>query len=365
MRRRSSYLAWLKDLLVKSEYSSTSDRVRFDLSGSGVPKKKLSDLPLTVKKIKINDFNLYGYRPLLEKIANHYGVEWRNVVTTQGVSMANYLVFATLTNDKKEVLIETPTYEPIVAAAEFCGAKVKRFQRRFRNGYCLEQREIVNKINRHTALIVLTNLHNPSGIYIPSEDLTQIGELARHFGASVLVDEVYLDSLIDANSVSAVHLGGNFIVTSSLTKVYGFDGLRAGWIVCDSKLAERIWRIHDLICNNGVVLAEKLSTIVFKNINKYRKITIQLIENNLPLLAEFFDGQQTVEWIKPNGGTICFPKLVSSRKVKQLIQTLENDYSVRVTDGGFFGAPNHIRIGFGVPTTILREALRRISQAIE
>jgi len=43
-----------------------------------------------------------------------------------------------------------------------------------------------------------------------------------------LVDEVYLDSVFDNTPKSAALLGDRFIVTSSLTKVYGLSGLRCG-----------------------------------------------------------------------------------------------------------------------------------------
>ena len=78
-----------------------------------------------------------------------------------------------------------------------------------------------------TRLIIITNLHNPSGALAHEDELRRIGRLAASVGARVLVDEVYLDSAVPAPR-SAVHLGPEFLCTNSLTKVYGLSGLRCG-----------------------------------------------------------------------------------------------------------------------------------------
>ena len=67
--------------------------------------------------------------------------------------------------------------------------------------------------------------------------MREVGEIARRAGARVMVDEVYLDAAFESAPRSAALLGDQFIVTSSLTKVYGLSGLRCGWIIAEPKLA--------------------------------------------------------------------------------------------------------------------------------
>src|SRR6266481_3026334 len=89
-------------------------------------------------------------------------------------------------------------YDPILALAEYFGARIKRFPRTFENGYQIEIEELAELISPRTRLIVLTNLHNPSSTPVTEETLRQIGELARGVGAPVLVDEVYLEAMFEA-----------------------------------------------------------------------------------------------------------------------------------------------------------------------
>ena len=116
-------------------------------------------------------------------------------------------------------------------------------------------------ISPRTRLIVVTNLHNPTGVRTPDSTLKLVGEIARSLGAHVLVDEVYLEVCFDSPGQSAFHLGPNFIATSSLTKAYGLSGLRCGWILAAPALAERMWRLNDLFGVMPAHPAELISVV--------------------------------------------------------------------------------------------------------
>ena len=62
------------------------------------------------------------YAPLRERIAQRYGVPVEQVVAADGTSMANFLAMAALIAPGDEVLVEHPTYEPMLGAASFLGA---------------------------------------------------------------------------------------------------------------------------------------------------------------------------------------------------------------------------------------------------
>ena len=80
-------------------------------------------------------------------------------------------------------------------------------------------------------------------------------------GVRVMVDEVYLDAAFEQKPGSAGLLGDQFIVTSSLTKVYGLSGLRCGWILAEPALAEQMWQINDKFGNIPAHMAELASVI--------------------------------------------------------------------------------------------------------
>ena len=221
--------------------------VKYDLALSGILNLPFPELGATINDLDINGDNSYGYAPLVEALATHANVRAENVVTISGgTSMANHLAMAAAIEHGDEVLIEQPTYEPLLALADYFGAQVKRFARRPEDNYAVDVADLKSQLTSRTRLIVLTNLHNPSSALIDEKTLRQIGDLAKDVGARVLVDEVYLEALFENAPPSSVHLGPEFIATTSLTKGYGLSGLRCGWILAEPQLAQRMRMLHDV-----------------------------------------------------------------------------------------------------------------------
>lgn len=351
---RSTYLEWAK----------LHSHAKFALATSGIDGYPLAKLPVKIEDLEISVAGSYGYPPLQERVARKNGVGPECVVSANGTSMANHLAIAALIAPGDEILIEQPAYEPLLTVAEYFGARVRRFPRRFEDGFQVDPREIESQITSQTRLVLITNLHNPSGARTSDAALRRIGEIAQSRGAHVLVDEVYLDACFDPEARSAFHLGPNFIVTSSLTKAFGLSGLRCGWILAPPSLAERMWRLNDLF---GVIpphVAELLSVIAFDHLNEISAYARKRLETNRPLLERFLDSRKDLIAIRPRAGTIVFPQVAAGR-VEAFCQLLREEYETSVVPGGFFEMPDHIRIGIGGKPEMLSEGLKRVGQALD
>jgi aspartate/methionine/tyrosine aminotransferase len=351
--------------IVYMEWVKLKPRAKFEIGGSGVTPVTIGELPEAREAVEINDFNLYGYRPLLDQIARRYEVKREQVVTAPGTSMANYLAYAALVRAGDEVLIEKPAYEPLLSIARLLDARITRFARPFRRGFEIDLDDLAAKLTRKTKLVVLTNMHNPSGVLSSHEVLREAGRLAARVGAHVLVDEVYLDFLFEKRPRSAVHLGDNFLITASLTKAYGFDGLRCGWVLAPPKLAEAIWRLQDFYGVNGAVPSEKISTVAFEHLERFEERTRRAVTANRRVVDAFMTAHaKKLKWVAPDGGPVCFPQLLNGEKGWDLAERLYRDYATRVIPGNFFESPKHIRIGFGGKTAALKSGLERLAQAL-
>src|SRR5262249_21369315 len=159
----------------------------FNLATSGVAPFPLRELPVDLKNLEINGTNDYGYAPLQQAIAAHYGVDPECVIESAGTSMANHLASAAIMAPNDGVLIEHPAYGPILDVAHYLEANVKRFRRAEENGWAVDPKEVRRNITPKTRLIVITNLHNPTSALTPESFLREIGDIARSVGAFVLV----------------------------------------------------------------------------------------------------------------------------------------------------------------------------------
>ncbi|MBA2742955.1 MAG: pyridoxal phosphate-dependent aminotransferase, partial [Chthoniobacterales bacterium] len=299
---RSIYMEWAK-------LRSTA---RFNLATSGIISVPTAEFPRVDEALAITSPGGYGYEPLQERVAAHAGVSVDCVVAAAGTSMANHLAMAAVLNPGDEVLVEQPAYGPLLDVAEYLGARVKRIARRFDNDFVLDPAELEAVITNETRLVVLTNMHNPSGALIPGETLRVLGEIALLRGVHVLVDEVYLEMLFDLEVPWSFPIGQRlawndenpFIVTTSLTKAYGLSGLRCGWIIAAPKLARRIWLLDDLFAANAAHPAEQLSVVAFEHLSTFRERARQLLTANRPLLDAFLDSRADLECVRPPAGTV-------------------------------------------------------------
>src|SRR5207302_5832963 len=167
--------------------------------------------------------------------------------TTVGTSLANHMALAATTEPGDEILVEQPTYELLVSTAKYLGLKVTRFQRPAPAAFQPDLEDMQRNLTSRTKLVVVTNLHNPSGALMTNQVVQEIGKLAAKVGARVLVDEVYLETLYEARPQTAFRIDPErFIVTSSLTKGYGLSGLRCGWVFAAKSLVDHMWAIDDL-----------------------------------------------------------------------------------------------------------------------
>jgi aspartate/methionine/tyrosine aminotransferase len=352
--RASEYMRWAK----------LRSHARFNLAASGVANYPLRELPVRLEELELTGPSFYGYEPLQRALAAKCGVPAECVVAAAGTSMANHLAMAALLEPGDEVLVEHPVYEPIVAVARYLRAGVKPFARRAGDGFRLDPDEVERLAGPRTRMIVLTNLHNPSNVLAGDETLRRVGEVARKVGARVLVDEVYLDALFDRAPRSAFHLGGHFVVTSSLTKVYGLSGIRCGWILAEPALAERIWRLTDLFYSVPAHPAELLGVVALEHLDRIAARARGILEPNRRLLNAFLRSRDDLEWLEHDFGTVAFPRLRSG-DAGRFCGLLRERYETSVVPGGFFGMPDHFRIGVGGDGAALEAGLERIGAALD
>jgi aspartate/methionine/tyrosine aminotransferase len=210
---------------------------------------------------------------------------------------------------------------------------------------------------------VVTNLHNPSSVLTSTAALREVGDLARSVGARVLVDEVYLDAVYEGTPRSSAHLGPEFVVSSSLTKVYGLSGLRCGWILAQPDLARAMWHMNNLLASTPVHPGELLSVWAFQQLDRIREKWRRVVEADRVLLNEFLDRETGVSAVRTGFGTTSFMRLRHGN-AEEFLARLRAEFETSVAPGKFFGMSGHFRVGMGVNTEMFGEGLRRIGACL-
>ena len=349
------YMTWAKH----------HSKARIDLTGSNLLPCSLDDLPGARDVVELYGRNDDGWPPLVDAIARRFGVPAGCVATAPGGSGANFMALAAVVRPGDTVLVEWPGYDPHGGTARFLGANVETFERRWEEGFALNPERIEAALTPGTRAIMLTNLHNPSGVYAGRAELEAVGALARSSGARVIVDEVYLDGAEDLENAPAATLGDVFISTNSLTKSYGLAGLRVGWVLAEPDIVERALRVRDVVDCVGSIPSETIGVLAFAELDRLLARARGILRNNQRLMSAFVAGRPDLLWAPPAGGGVAFPRLLGSDDAEPFVDYAAREFGVGVTPGRLFGAPAHFRVAVAGEAGVLEAGLEALGRALD
>jgi aspartate/methionine/tyrosine aminotransferase len=351
--KQSPYLTWVKQL----------PPADINLAGSAVPPCSAALLGPSEPDAPLYERNDYGWPPLVTQIASRYRVPEASVVVAAGASMANHLAIATVVEAGDHVLVERPGYDPLERVPALWGARVGHVARPPEAGYRFDMNAVRASLTDRTRVLVLSDLHNPSGARLDSADFAALAALADERKFYILVDEVYGEWLREQGVPSTIHVSPRVIVTSSLTKVWGLGGLRVGWILAEPTVAERMRLIAGLFDNILAYPSERLAVRALERSAAIIGPHTHLVTANRDLAGKWVAATSGVSWVPPAAGAVSFVNL-GIGDVWSFTDRLAREGGTRVVPGHFFGAPEYVRIGLGVPSSVLEHGLTRISEQL-
>lgn len=325
--------------------------------------KKLVDFPLS-DSFEMGSNALYGADELKKTLGEMYNCNNENIVTMTGASEANFLLFASLLSKDDEFIIEQPGYQPMWLTPEMFGARKISWQRTFENKFKVDIDAIRNLLTKKTKLVVLTNLHNPSGVLTEKATIRSIAEIASEYGAYVLVDEIFLDGSFTSQQSS---FGiPNVIVTGSATKIYGLGGLHTGWIVASPEIATQCQKLKAHSTGAASYVSEILTARILRSarVDLIRRFHNRSRPNLVYLKKWMSQHNEFFGWVEPDGGIVCFPRYALPIRSVELCNFLFDTQKVLVNPGSYFNSEGFIRLSFGCDPLLFQQALDALEKAM-
>lgn len=309
----------------------------------------------------------WGSPLLIEAIARRYGITETSILATTGCASAISHVYGTFLGRDSHVVIEVPHFELLPRLAVARGAEIT-FVRREPASFGIDPQLLAASIRSNTRLIVLTNAHNPSGAYLDDEALRAIAAVANRHGIPVLVDEVYGDFVpAPLRSGPAATIDPCFISVNSLTKVYGLQALRCGWIVASEAILRRIRPVYSELEAGSSKITHGIAALVLDELTAYEAHWRELLAHNVPVVREIMaelSADGLIQGDVPEHGCMFFPRLKRVRDTRRLASWLWDRARLVVAPGEFFGEPGCIRIGYGQRCENFGKGLTRFAQEL-
>ncbi len=303
--------------------------------------------PKAVEAIKAAAENLHLYPDrtdarLRTALASFYNGELKEnqfVVANSGSETLELIIRAFM-SEGHECIISNPTFLIYQMISKWQGAKIIDVPL-LEPDFKLDIETILSKVNDNTRLLFLTSPNNPTGSYIPKQQLDEIiDRLPDH--VILVLDEVYYhfaDAEDYTTALSYVQAGKQVIGINSFSKTYGLAAMRIGYFYTTEKIANYIHQICKPFILNKLSLEAGIAAL---SDTDFIKETVDLVKNERSYMHTELEKIGVHFW--PSQGNFILTKPPMEEKE---FESKMLNLGVMVRPVSPFGAPGCVRITIG------------------
>jgi threonine-phosphate decarboxylase len=196
-----------------------------------------------------------SHRELKQALAKYHSLSPDFITIANGSTELIYNL-ATLLRGKKAVII-SPSFSEYVRALDQHNWEIQHVILSPENGFSIDIGLLEQVLSGGADLLFLCNPGNPSGVLYSQVVIEQICTLCRSTGTFMILDEAFMDFSEETSSKNMIAHADNAVVLRSMTKFFGFPGLRLGYAVSNAEFAERLdlmggpWNVNSLALAAG------------------------------------------------------------------------------------------------------------------
>jgi len=337
-----------------------------DLASSAMEAMCLGELCLQLDDTRLGYGPLEGMERLRELVAREHGTTPERVCITAGTGEANFLAMAAILEKGDGVLVETPAYEAIAVTPRLLGLDVRRWGRRFENGWQPELDILKETVGENTRMLALSSPHNPSGVSVEPNILKGLAELADDKDMWLLCDEIYRELAI-APGPQAFTVSERAISTGSFSKTYGLPGVRIGWLLGPEDVVRRAREVKGYTTISSPIPSQEIAIRALEQKGSIIEYGRERARENLAALRYWLEHRDDAEWVEPDGGLIAFVRCHRNVESVELAGRLLDEQGVMVVPGRVFGEEwdRWLRIGMGDDQDRFQKGLDRLGEMLD
>lgn len=189
-------------------------------------------------------------------LAAHHGLSPANIAVANGSTEIIYHLPAMLPG--KRALIVAPCFNEYVRALAQQNWEVRHFILTPESNFSIDLEALKHTLAEGYDALYLCNPGNPNGTLYTLRTIEQVFSLCIASGTFLVLDEAFMDFCEDSSAKRDIVKGDNGIVLRSMTKFFGIPGLRLGYALSSTPMAERLdamggpWSVNTLALAAGV-----------------------------------------------------------------------------------------------------------------
>ena len=325
-----------------------------------------------------------GYVELKEAICrkfkrdNNLDYTPANIVVSTGAKQSLYNIAQVMLNDGDEVILPAPYWVSYFEIVKMAGGIPVEVPTSVESDFKITPEQLEAAITTKTKMIWYSSPCNPSGSVYSREELTALAKvLEKYPNIFVVSDEIYEHINFSGTFCSIASIPGMFertITVNGVAKAFAMTGWRIGYIGAPEFIAKACTKMQGQVTSGANSIAQRATITAVDADPSVLNEMVGAFKSRRDLVVGLINDIPGLRLNVPEGAFYVFPD-VSSYFGKTLRGTeIKNadDFSmyllaeanVATVTGDAFGNPNCIRFSYATSEDLLKEALRRIKEAV-
>ena len=314
------------------------------------------------------------------------------IIVSTGAKQSIYQVIMALVDPGEEVIIPAPfwvTYKAIVQLAE---GKSVYIQTKIENDFKVTPEQLRAAITPKTKMMIFSSPSNPTGMLYSRDELKALAEVLREYPDIIVVaDEIYEHINFEGKHESMAQfdwMKDRTVTVNGVAKGFAMTGWRIGFIAAPvaiakacNKLQGQVTSATCSIAQRATIKAMEMDPTTSEDIINMRNVFMKRRDMVFELLQQIPDFKVRL----PKGAFYFFPEISSlygkhvpadsvfAQKFNKTVIENSTDFcmyilydaNVALVMGVAFGDDKCVRLSYATSEEKLREAVRRIKEAVE
>jgi aspartate transaminase len=320
-------------------------------------------------------------KAIVDKLQKENNLEYglSEVLVSNGAKQCVCNAVMALVNNGDEVIVPAPYWVSYPQMVKLAGGTPVYVNAGFEQNFKMTPQQLEAAITPKTKMLILCSPSNPTGSVYSKEELQALADvIRRHDDLYVLADEIYEHINYVGKHASIAQFDGmkeRCIIVNGVSKAYAMTGWRIGYMAAPEWIIKGCNKLQGQYTSGPCSVSQKAAEAAYtldQGCVEDMRLAFERRRNLVVKLAKEIDG---LEVNVPEGAFYLFPKCSSFfgkrtdgyliNNATDLAMYLLEVGHVATVSGDAFGDPECIRFSYATSDDNLREAMKRIKEALE
>lgn len=321
-------------------------------------------------------------KAIVEKLKRENGLDYQmsEILVSNGAKQSVCNTVMALVNPGEEVIIPAPYWVSYPQMALLAGGTPIFVEATFEQNFKMTAEQLEAAITPKTRLLILCSPSNPTGSVYNKEELRALANIIlKHDDLYVLADEIYEHINYTGRHESIAQFPGmkeRTIIVNGVSKAYAMTGWRIGYIAAPEWIVKGCNKLQGQYTSGPCSVSQKAAEFAYTQSQQCVEDMRQAFERRRNLIVDLARQIPGLEVNVPEGAFYLFPKCSSfyGKRAEMDGRVIQNSTDlamylleighVATVGGDAFGDPDCFRMSYATSDDNIREAMRRIGEAL-